>query len=223
MSGGAPKPDPPVLGYATQHGVADFRQSTKQASHATFALSSSACISGLMLVTCALTTAVYYFTPSGSHRPPVPQLGLSIYLWLFLLSIPLSLVSFALLLIWQEIAYAKLRALGYAPPHSPRETIAQWFIPGLNLYRPWRTYRELLTNNGEHPTRGNAAGLWWFTLLLATALNFCFLPLTDMRTSVGDQVLLLLLLRLITDLLYLLANIQLIRIIHRILALQNAH
>jgi hypothetical protein len=77
-------------------------------------------------------------------------------------------------LIWQHRAYANLRLIGSRDTeYTPGWSVGYWFIPLINLYRPYQITAELFRRseiqNGPDPIGGLSGppliGVWWFVYL----------------------------------------------------------
>lgn len=78
-------------------------------------------------------------------------------------------------LMWQHRAYANLQLIGSRDTeYTPGWSVGYWFIPLINLYRPYQItaelYRRSEIQNGRDPIGGLSGpplvGLWWFAYLL---------------------------------------------------------
>jgi hypothetical protein len=77
-------------------------------------------------------------------------------------------------LMWQHRAYANLRLIGSRDTeYTPGWSVGYWFIPFINLYRPYQItaelYRRSEIQNGRDPVGGLSGpplvGVWWFVYL----------------------------------------------------------
>ena len=78
-------------------------------------------------------------------------------------------------LMWQHRAYANLRLIGSGDTeHTPGWSVGYWFIPLVNLFRPYQItaeiYRRSELQNGRDPIGGLSGpplvGAWWFVYLV---------------------------------------------------------
>jgi hypothetical protein len=86
---------------------------------------------------------------------------------------------------WLHRTYRMLGILG-APglTHTPRQAVATFLVPGVNLVRPLRVMREVWTAS-HHEERGGASGAapaapvmvtwWWALLLLSVGMDLVLL------------------------------------------------
>jgi len=80
----------------------------------------------------------------------------------------LYLATAVVFLMWFKRAYDNVRAFGHTPAHGTGWAIGAWFVPILNLFRPFQIAREIWNASdggdeegslpGETPT---VLGLWW--------------------------------------------------------------
>ncbi len=77
-------------------------------------------------------------------------------------------------LMWQHRAYANLRLIGSRDTeYTPGSSVGYWFIPLINLYRPYQItaelYRRSEIQNGRDPVGGLSGpplvGVWWFVYI----------------------------------------------------------
>jgi len=77
-------------------------------------------------------------------------------------------------LMWQHRAYANLRLIGLRDTeYTPGWSVGYWFIPLINLYRPYQItaelYRRSEIQNGRDPIGGLSGpplvGVWWFVYI----------------------------------------------------------
>ena len=98
-----------------------------------------------------------------------------------LLHIPLFIFTIVCFLIWQYRAYKNLPALKVRnPEHTPGWTVGYWFIPVLNLFRPFQVIRELWNESDPDfdPELGflsNSMGTpaligWWWAFWLISRI-----------------------------------------------------
>lgn len=82
-------------------------------------------------------------------------------------------------LVWQHRAYSNLRRMGTGvTDHSPGRATAWWFVPVMNLVRPFQVVKELWLRSasGNAPSEYNRGGamavsLWWAAWLLSIAVG----------------------------------------------------
>jgi len=84
-------------------------------------------------------------------------------------------------LCWLHLCYRNLRALAVDdPPYTPGWAVGSWFIPVLNLFRPYQVVAGLWRTTAVPGTEGDdwrrrpASGLvavWWLTFLAGGALS----------------------------------------------------
>lgn len=93
--------------------------------------------------------------------------------------IGLFVVAAILVLIWLYRAYANLRALRHEPRFTPGWAVGYWFIPIINIFRPFQIIKDLYVRS-ENPAR--TAGLdrigapsivtaWWVCWLATGVAN----------------------------------------------------
>jgi len=77
-------------------------------------------------------------------------------------------------LMWQHRAYANLQSIGSGDTeYTPGASVGNWFIPIVNLFRPYQItseiYRRSELQNGRDPIGGLSGppliGAWWFVYL----------------------------------------------------------
>jgi len=72
---------------------------------------------------------------------------------------------------WFHRAYKNLAAM-HGTRHKPGWAIGGWFVPFLNLVRPYQIAKELASLSGSKPTTPtNALPVWWAMVILATVVN----------------------------------------------------
>jgi len=86
-------------------------------------------------------------TPQTVNMPPNPVLGGSGE-WILQL---LTIVSLVIVLNWQFRSALVARSLGYPARRSPGWAVGVWFIPLVNLWKPYQSLRDLLPP--RHPLR----------------------------------------------------------------------
>lgn len=88
---------------------------------------------------------------------------------------------------WKHRAYANLPALGSpAPRYSPGWTVGSYFVPILNLFRPYRAMKDVHNGTlGQPLTTGVPAITRWWVLWLIT---WPLLMLGDSGTAVAADV-----------------------------------
>ena len=95
-------------------------------------------------------------------------------------------------LTWLHRAYKNLRAFGVRTEMSPGWAVGNWFIPFLNLVRPYQSVKELwiksdpavdFTNGFAQPGAGARAtslvGFWWFAWLFANFAGRAYSRIAD--------------------------------------------
>jgi hypothetical protein len=93
-------------------------------------------------------------------------------------------------LMWLHRAYKNLRAFGVRTEMSPGWVVGNWFIPILNLFRPYQSVKELWIKSdpGVDFTQGFAAagarattlvGFWWFLWVLANFAGRAYSRIAD--------------------------------------------
>jgi hypothetical protein len=95
-------------------------------------------------------------------------------------------------LMWQHRAYANLRFIGSRDTeHTPGWSVGYWFIPFVNLFRPYQItseiYRRSEIQNGRDPIGGLSGppliGAWWFVYLAwGATLRFYTIIVKDAKT-----------------------------------------
>ncbi|TSC23515.1 DUF4328 domain-containing protein [Corallococcus sp. Z5C101001] len=78
-----------------------------------------------------------------------------------------SVVGF---LMWQYRAVRIAKQLEVSRT-SPRRAILSWFIPGVNLFKPYQVLRDLWLDLGGAANRAGLIRAWWCTGLLTLALG----------------------------------------------------
>jgi hypothetical protein len=73
---------------------------------------------------------------------------------------------------WLHLAVRQTQALDIDVGVTPRWAVACWFIPFVNLVKPYQTIRDLLRGLGGRSLVGAArVGLWWCVWLVANWLS----------------------------------------------------
>jgi hypothetical protein len=80
---------------------------------------------------------------------------------------------------WLHRAYKNLPALGHTPTYTPGWAIGAWFVPILNLFRPFQITREVWVasdpSNGvaeaRVPAKAGLVGVWWGAWIISNVLS----------------------------------------------------
>jgi uncharacterized protein DUF4328 len=99
-------------------------------------------------------------------------------------------------LIWQYRAYANLRLVGSRQTeYTPGWSVGYWFIPIVNLVRPYQITKELSQRSESHNDRDQISesgtpllGGWWASYLLGSMALRVYSGLLDGATSTADLV-----------------------------------
>lgn len=75
-----------------------------------------------------------------------------------LLSLIVGAIGF---LRWFRRAYGNAIALGHRASFAPGWAIGGWFVPFLNLVRPYQIASAMWRHAGAHVGQGKLVGLWW--------------------------------------------------------------
>lgn len=62
---------------------------------------------------------------------------------------------------WFHRAYRNASALGHSAQFTPGWAIGAWFVPFLNLVRPYQIASAMWRHAGAHVGRGSVVGIWW--------------------------------------------------------------
>ncbi|MFY2557223.1 DUF4328 domain-containing protein [Corallococcus terminator] len=89
---------------------------------------------------------------------------------LHLIKIVTLLLSAICFLTWQYRAI-RIATLLKVSQASPRWAILSWFIPGMNLFKPYQLLRDLWLDLGGEASRTGLIRAWWYTGLLTLALG----------------------------------------------------
>ncbi|MET4105251.1 hypothetical protein ABIB60_000579 [Hymenobacter sp. UYP22] len=88
--------------------------------------------------------------------------------------IPLRILSIVFFLQWFRRAYYNLRYLSGRPDHTDGWAVGAWFVPFLNLFRPYSIMKEIWYGTNSAAGRGRQHGLlqwWWIAYLVHGGLN----------------------------------------------------
>lgn len=88
--------------------------------------------------------------------------------------IPLRILSIVFFLQWFRRAYYNLRYLSGRPDHTDGWAVGAWFIPFLNLFRPYSIMKEIWYGTNSAAGRGRQHGLlqwWWIAYLVHSGFN----------------------------------------------------
>ncbi len=99
---------------------------------------------------------------------------------------------------WFRRAYFNLHVLVHNLSHTEGWAAGSWFVPLINLYRPYQIMEELyvetenfLKNNDEQYTPQTSTrflGWWWMTFLLSNILSYISLRVVSNAHSIGALV-----------------------------------
>ena len=140
------------------------------APRARFVLISFAVLLVVLSLTIALDLFVIGFRASvggglSSDQQVVVDLAKAATALLYMVALALCVVGFC---VWIHRVYRNLPALGAAQLRfSPRWAVGGWFVPVLNLWRPYQVMREIWQRTLAQPT-----GLlrWWWAAWLVSNL-----------------------------------------------------
>lgn len=114
-----------------------------------------------------------------------------IYAGVGLLQMGAFLLTAIVWLTWLHGAYGNLRLVGTGEARfTPGWAVGYWFIPFINLFRPYQIMRDLSVRSaarneeeGTSPATGsNLVGLWWLSYLTSAMVGRIF-----MRQSLGAE------------------------------------
>jgi hypothetical protein len=212
-------PPPSVLNYSTFADPGGFRDSSDRAKRAILLLWIGIASSAIGFMFSAWVVVI--IAQSGPLDPAkFLTSAAGILTMLFgLLSTAVSITGFVLLLMWQHRAYSNLRPLGQSASYTPGWAVGYWFIPIINLFRPYRVYRELLTPSGDSKPVTNLVGWWWLTFIGSCIVSIIASVIEGGINENGPIIAAVIRTLVILTLAF--ANYLLILLIQRIVALQN--
>lgn len=90
--------------------------------------------------------------------------------WVF---IGVGLVCLAALILWMHRAYSNLHNSYRGTIHTPGWAIGAWFVPFLNLWRPFKIMQEIWRNSSvpERVRSDHLVTAWWVLWILTRVLN----------------------------------------------------
>jgi len=127
-------------------------------------------IAGIIIILLIIETAISFVTPY--------------YDTLQLVTIPLSIFTLILFLIWFYRAYRNLPALGATELRfTPRWAVIWWFIPIFNFWKPYQVTVEIMKSSDSTVGRTDSATrklmdrpnlvlIWWIYSFVAVAISF---------------------------------------------------
>lgn len=131
---------------------------------------------GVLLVVLAVTIVVDLFVIGfrasvggslSSDQQAVVDLAKGAPALLYLVAFALCVVSFC---VWIHRLYRNLPALGAAQLRfSPRWAVGGWFVPILNLWRPYQVMREIWQQTLAQPV--GVLGWWWAAWLISNFVS----------------------------------------------------
>jgi hypothetical protein len=113
------------------------------------------------------------------------------------LQVGLFIVTGIVWLLWLHSAYGLLRLVGTRVTRfSPGWAVGCWFVPLVNLVRPYQVVKELrLRSHGLNATAeavprlsGEVTALWWLTWLAANIACLLYAALLGSATTAADVV-----------------------------------
>jgi hypothetical protein len=96
---------------------------------------------------------------------------------LVVVSLVATLIGGIAFLAWFHRSYKNLPALGAARSHSPGWAIGAWFVPCLNLWRPYGIAQEIwrgscpMTGSDDFPKSSPLVLVWWLSFVGAGVLT----------------------------------------------------
>ena len=91
------------------------------------------------------------------------------------LQIPVRVLTIVFFLQWFRRAYFNLRLLGRRPDHSDSWAVISWFIPILNLFRPYSIMKEIWYDTGATTGAGTNSRTvlrwWWIAYIVHYGLG----------------------------------------------------
>ena len=110
------------------------------------------------------------------------------------------IATVVLFLVWLHRAYKNLRAFGVRTEQSSGWAVGSWFIPILNLFRPYQIVKELwiksdlgvdFTSGFAQPGPGargtSLVGLWWAAWIVASLVDRIYFRLM-MQAETPDEI-----------------------------------
>ncbi len=95
---------------------------------------------------------------------------------------------------WFRRAYGNAIALGHRASFTPGWAIGAWFVPILNLVRPYQIASAMWRHAGNHVGKGSLVGCWWAFWLASNFLAQISMRLSNsnkddtLRTSVQVEI-----------------------------------
>ena len=143
-------------------------------------------------------------TPLGNTAPTLNNPGevfvILLQALVLLLSVAANITWRILLMMWFYRAYANLQTrLPYRLSYSPGMAVGFFFIPILNLFRPFQTMKELYDDTRELFERDGLSdptvlstglvGWWWTVWIVSFIMSFVFLRIApgDLKTVSGQS------------------------------------
>jgi hypothetical protein len=80
-----------------------------------------------------------------------------------------ELLALIALLLWFVRAYRNVEPLGGERKHGVAQAVWTWFVPILNLFRPYEIAREIVSGVPDAPRR--LIGWWWATWIAAGVIS----------------------------------------------------
>lgn len=97
------------------------------------------------------------------------QLVILLQAGVVLLLIPVNILAIVFFLQWFRRAYYNLWKIGQRPDYTDGWAVGSWFIPVLNLFRPYAIMKEIWYDTGATPsatTDSRTVLRWWWTAYL---------------------------------------------------------
>ncbi|MGE5624613.1 MAG: DUF4328 domain-containing protein [Bacillota bacterium] len=153
---------------------------------------------GALVIEClAAVLAIFFLSGAAPDENAQRGAGLSLVLMGGMALIEL-VMNLAVAVLFLRLLYkAVQKAQGFATPFtyvSPGWAVGYWFIPLMNLYRPFEVVKALFKacaeQAGGKPTAGEQLlGAWWAMFLLSNIVGFMVARMdTDMNSAAGITV-----------------------------------
>lgn len=109
-----------------------------------------------------------------------------------LLHLPVAILAIVFFLQWFRRAYYNLGRIGRHPDHTDGWAVGSWFIPVLNLYRPYSIMKEIWYDTGATSagaTDSRTVLRWWWTAYLVHAFSSSLANSTMRKAETMPQIL----------------------------------